>query len=245
MSNRYILNYFCGVADVGLYSAASRMPAIIDTFRGIFIEAWQLSMITEFEKKDSDAFFNNIFRAYNVFMLLLTSGLIVFSKLLGRVLYSNEFFEAWRYTPLLLLSVFFGSLVAFYSPVYLAHKKTNRLFVFTFLGAVITIICNLVLVPLIGIQGATIASVISYFSIYLFMAIDSRKYITLTSDKFVFKLCYAMLATQAALVSFGFINPMGIISWVILFVLILLNAKDIRELFERMFHALKNKNKRR
>ena len=30
-ANRYILNYYCGVADVGLYSAASKVPSIIDT----------------------------------------------------------------------------------------------------------------------------------------------------------------------------------------------------------------------
>ena len=240
---RYVLNYFCGVADVGIYSAASRMPAIIDTFRGIFIEAWQLSMITEFEKKDSNAFFNNIFRAYNVFMLLLTSCLIAFSKLLGSILYSKEFFIAWKYTPLLLLSVFFGSLVAFYSPIYLAHKKTNRLFISTLAGAIVTIICNLILVPLVGIQGAAIASVISYFCIYLFMAIDSRKYIVISSDKFVFKICYALLAAQAILVSYEVVNPLGVISWMVVLAILLLNFKDVRDLGKRMLQVLKNRKK--
>lgn len=241
LSNRYILNHFCGVADVGLYSAAARMPSIIDTFRGIFIEAWQLSTITEYDKKDSDAFFNNIFRAYNVFMLLLTSGLIVFSKALGRLLYSKEFFQAWELTPLLLLSVFFGSLVSFYSPIYLAHKKTNRLFLFTLAGAIITVVCNFVLVPILGVRGAATASVISYFSIYLSMAIDSKKYVALTADSIVYKVSYALLALQAALITFGVIMPMSILSWAILFALLILNFGDIRDMSSRLFGALRNR----
>lgn len=244
MSNRYVLNHFCGVADVGIYSAASRMPAIIDTFRGIFIEAWQLSMITEYEKKDSDAFFNSIFKAYSVFMLLITSGLILFSKLLGTVLYAKEFFSAWQYAPLLLLSVFFGSMVSFYSPIYLAHKKTNRLFVFTAVGAVLTIVFNFVLVPLLNITGAAVASVISYFCIYLLMSIDSKKYICLTSDTFFFKLSYIILAVQAFLITFGIIAPLGIVSFGLFMAIVAINLKVIKYMIQSLFAVVVNKRRR-
>ena len=235
MSNRYVLNHFCGVADVGIYSAASRMPAIIDTFRGIFIEAWQLSMIAEYEKKDSDAFFNSIFKAYTVFMLLITSGLILFSKLLGTVLYAKEFFSAWQYAPLLLLSVFFGSMVSFYSPIYLAHKKTNRLFVFTAVGAVLTIVFNFILVPLISISGAAVASVISYFCIYFSMSLDAQKYINLTSDTIIFKLSYIILTAQAFLISFDIIAPFGFFSVGLFMAIVALNFRVIENMIQLLF----------
>lgn len=239
LSNRFILNHFCGVADVGLYSAAARMPSIIDTFRGIFIEAWQLSTITEYDKKDSETFFNNIFRVYSVFMLLLTSLLIAFSKLIGGVLYSKEFYQAWEFTPLLLLSVFFGSLVAFYSPMYLAHKKTNRLFVFTLVGAIITIISNLFLVPFLGVRGAAVSSVFSYFCIYLSMAIDSKKYIVINVNNLLLYVSYALLAIQATLVSFNVIRPMGLFSCVILLAIIIFNFSAIREIVSQLFLVMR------
>lgn len=241
ISNRYVLNHFCGVADVGIYSAASRMPAIIDTFRGIFIEAWQLSMITEYEKKDSDVFFNNIFRAYNVFMLLITTLLIQCSKTFGYILYAQEFRSAWQYAPLLLLSVFFGSLVAFYSPIYLAHKKTNRLFIFTLVGAILTIIFNFLLVPALGISGAAVASVISYFCIYLSMAIDSRKFIKLTSDSILFKISYLLLALQGFFISFSIISPLSIISCLLTISIIILNYKEIKWMFLSLIRVVLQK----
>ena len=224
-ANRYILASFCSVADVGLYSAAARMPAIIDTFRGIFIEAWQLSTITEYDKKDSTAFFQNIYQVYNVFMILLCSSLIIMSQLIGSILYSKTFYEAWIYTPLLLLGVFYGSLVAYYSPVYLAYKKTNKLFLFTLLGAVITIIMNFILIPLIGIYGAAISSVLSYFSIYITMEIDSRKYIKIQNRGWKYKISYIILTIQAFLISFGIIIPLGICS-VGLFCLLIIICRE-------------------
>ena len=244
MSNRYVLNHFCGVADVGIYSAASRMPSIIDTFRGIFIEAWQLSMISEYKKKDSDIFFNSIFKTYNVFMLLITSGLILFSKLLGSILYAKEFEMAWQYAPLLLLSVFFGSLVAFYSPIYLAHKKTNRLFVFTAMGAVLTVVFNFILVPVLNIAGTAVASVISYFCIYFSMSIDAKKYITLTSDSFLLKISYILLSTQAFLISFDIIAPISLISVFLFLGILLVNAKDIIYLIQVSLNVVLKKRKK-
>lgn len=243
LSNRYVLNFYCGVTDVGIYSAASRMPSVIDTLRGIFIEAWQLSMITEYEKKDSDAFFNSIFKVYNVFMLLITSGLILCSQLLGSILYAKEFYIAWQYAPLLLLSVFFGSMVSFYSPIYLAHKKTNRLFVFTAIGACLTIVFNIILVPILGILGAAVASVLSYFFIYFSMSIDAKKYICLTSDTIIFKLSYVILAVQAFLITFDIIEPYGLFSISLLLTIVAINFRDIKLILYTLFFVLKKRRK--
>lgn len=235
-ANRYILISFCGVSDVGLYSAAARMPAIIDTFRGIFIEAWQLSMITEYDKKDSVMFFQNIYRAYNVFLILLCSALIIFSQLISSVLFSKEFYVAWKFTPMLVMGVFFGSLVSFYSPIYLAYKKTNKLFLFTLLGAAITLLSNFVLVPFIGVYGAAISSVVSYFLIYFTMEIDSKKYVHIRHDA-KFKMSYLLLLVLAVFVTFELIVPIGIISCLIVFFLVVLNWKELSEIIT-MFHKV-------
>lgn len=243
-ANRFVLQNYCGVGDVGLYSAAAKMPVIIDTFRGIFVQAWQLSTINEFDKKDSASFFSNIYKAYNVTLILLCSTLIMFCKIIARVLYSNEFFEAWKITPMLLLGVLFGSLVAYYSPTYLAYKKTKILFTSTLIGAIITIALNLILVPIIGIFGAAIGSAVSYFVVYLYLHLDSRKY-SLNSNKNVrFYFSYALVAILAIAVSFCQIEPLGAVSLLIYLVLIIINRKDILILFRLFFNVIKNKIKK-
>lgn len=229
-ANRYILNFYCGVADVGLYSAASKMPTIVDTFRGIFVQAWQLSTITEYGNKESAKFFKNIYKLYNVFIVLLCSFMLVFCKVLAIVLYSDSFYEAWKFTPLLIVGILFSSLVAFYSPIYLAKKNTNKLFLSTALGAAITIVANFVLVPFVGSIGSAISVVISNFTIFLYLHIDTKKYLQFKIGNWRIFTSYILLLLQGVLITFYNCSPTGVVSLIIVFLIILLNLEEITSL---------------
>ena len=239
-ANRYIIGAYCSIGDVGLYSASSRLPSIVNTFRSIFIQAWQLSTITEYDKNDSNSFFSTIFRAYHFFIIVLVSCCIVFSKLLGSFLLSNDFFEAWIYTPFLFLSVLFGALVAFYSPTYLAQKKTGRLLVSTVLGAVIAVAGNFLLVPHIGVIGAAIMSAVSYIVVYLYLHFDSRKYLSYKTVYYRYYLSYVIVIIQVVLVTFMNVTPTSLYSILCLVVILLLNMSDIL-LYGNMFKVLLSK----
>ena len=240
-ANRLILNHYCGVSDVGLYSAASKMPSIIDTFRGIFVQAWQLSTITEYDKNDSSSFFVSMYKGYNLFIIVLCTILITFSQLLARILYSVEFFEAWRYTPLLLLGVLFGSLIAYYSPFYLAHKKTKFLFYSTAAGAIITIALNILLIPLFGIMGAAVTSMLSNFFIYLWLHIDSRKYLEYDVKSIKYYISYVLLAIQALGISFFDWKPVGLFSMICVIIILAVNYSDLGFFYKMGASAVKNK----
>ena len=240
-ANRLILNCYCGVADVGLYSAASKMPSIIDTFRGIFVQAWQLSTITEYDKNDSTSFFISMYRGYNLFIILLCTFLIIFSQLLARLLYSVDFFEAWKFTPLLLVGVVFGSLVAYYSPFYLAYKKTRILFYSTVAGAIITIVANIVLIPLLGIIGAAVTSVLSNLIIYLWLHIDSRRYFSYDLNNTRYYISYVLLTVQAVGISFLEWLPISFFSLFCLMLILIINFSDLKLFVMMLNSAIKNK----
>lgn len=240
-ANRLIINHYCGVADVGLYSAASKMPSIIDTFRGIFVQAWQLSTITEYDKKDSSAFFVSMYKGYNLFVIFLCTFLITFSQVLARILYSTDFYEAWKFTPLLLVGVVFGSLVAYYSPFYLAHKKTKLLFYSTAAGAVITICINLLLIPLLGIMGAAVTSMLSNFTIYMWLHVDSRKYLDYKVKSTKYYISYLLLVVQALGVSFINWSPFGIFSLLCSVLIVAINLNDLGFFYKMTYSAFKNR----
>lgn len=240
-ANRLILNHYCGVADVGLYSAASKMPSIIDTFRGIFVQAWQLSTITEYDKDDSSSFFSSMYKGYNLFIILICTLLITFSQLLARILYSAGFFDAWIFTPLLLVGVVFGSLVAYYSPFYLAHKKTKILFYSTAAGAVITIGMNILLIPYLGIMGAAVTSMLSNLIIYLWLHIDSRKYLDYQVNNTKYYISYLLLIVQALGVSFFNWHPLGILSLLCCATIVAININDLGFFYKMASSALKNR----
>lgn len=243
-ANRYILNFFCGVADVGLYSAASKMPSMIDTFRGIFIQAWQLSTITEYDKKDSAAFFKGMYQAYNLFLILLTGSLILLSQAIGSVLYSKDFYDAWKLAPFLFLGILFGSLIAYYSPTYLAHKKTKILFTSTFVGAIITIALNFLLIPNLGIIGTAVTSVLSNFSIYIYLHLDSKKYMDFEVNNLSYYLSYICIAIQATSISLFNMSPWGWVSILCFSMAIFLVRNDLKVIIDMGKRIIKNRSKR-
>lgn len=239
--SRLFLNHYCGVADVGIYSAATKIPNMIDTFRGFFIQAWQLSTIMEYENEEAISFFEKIYKMYNVFLILLCTVLLIFSKSLASVLYSNVFFEAWKYTPVLIIGVLFGSLIAYFTPTYLAHKKTNRLFFSTLFGALITLVLNSVLIPSIGIMGAAIAMFLSNFAVYSYVFVDCRKYFPFNLLNFHFISSYIILIIYAYLIICLNISPLGVYSLFFLIIIFLINKHDIQVLSKESVLIIKNK----
>ena len=56
-SDRYMVNYYSGPADVGLYAIAAKIPTIVTTFTGVFSQAWLISSISEVDNKENSKFF--------------------------------------------------------------------------------------------------------------------------------------------------------------------------------------------
>lgn len=166
VSDKYVVAFICGISANGLLSVAYKMPAIINTLQGIFIQAWQISAIKEYGGKDTFNFYGTSFLYLNIAMSIACSILIILSKPLAHLLYANDFFSAWRYVPFLLISSVLNSASGFIGPILSAKKDSKSMAMSAIYGAIINLVLNVVLVYLIGIQGATIATVISSYVIY-------------------------------------------------------------------------------
>ena len=58
-SDRYVVILFCGLAENGIYSVASKIPSILNIFQSIFSSAWTLSAVRDFDPEDKNGFFAN------------------------------------------------------------------------------------------------------------------------------------------------------------------------------------------
>lgn len=199
-ANKYIISAYCGVSELGLFSAASRIPSILTTFQGIFIQAWQLSAITEYDKKYSVDFFSKIYKLYNFTMLLGCSLLILFIRPVSSILFGVEFSKSWKLAPFLLISVIFGALIGFLNSLNLAVKKTKSLFISVLIGASLGIILNFIFVPTYGAMAASIINTISFFTIWLIRLIDVQKYMHLKISYLQDFLSYIIVIIQSIIV---------------------------------------------
>lgn len=96
-SDRYIVTWFCGMAANGIYSVGYKIPSIINIFQTIFNQAWTLSAVQDYDPEDKNGFFSNMYNTYNFCMTLVCTNLIVLTRFLARILYANDFFNAWKY----------------------------------------------------------------------------------------------------------------------------------------------------
>lgn len=162
-SDRYIIVAFCGVAANGLYSIGSKIPSLLSIFTSIFQQAWQISSIKEYREDGYSEFFSNIYCNYAAVIGMGCSLIILFAPLIAKFTFKNDFYNAWVFTPYLLLGTMFSGISGVLASLFNAAKKNGQLAISTISGAIINIGMNLCFVNIIGALGAAIATAVSFF----------------------------------------------------------------------------------
>lgn len=194
--DRYYVTAICGLKQNGIYSMAYKIPTILGIFQNIFNQAWMLSAITEFDRDDTDGFFGKTYELYNSMMIFATSGIMLFNILLSKILYANEFFDAWKYVPILLISSLFSALSGYMGSVFAAVKDTRTCAYTVIVSAVINIMFNTILIPVWGVWGAAIATALSYIMSWGMRMVVARKYIKMKIHLMKDLMAYIFLIVQ-------------------------------------------------
>lgn len=174
-SDKYVITYFLGAGENGLLTAAYKLPTVITLLSTIFLDAWQMSAITE--QKNREQFFSKVFQSLEAVVFVMASGLILTCQWVMTFFVGEEFFSAWRYIPFLVMATSFSCLVNFLGSVYTIEKKSTLSMTTMFVGAVVNLGLNILLTPLWGVNGATFATFIGYFLVFLLRAVDVQRYI--------------------------------------------------------------------
>lgn len=194
--DHYFVTALCGIAANGIYAVAYKIPNILGVFQGIFQQAWTLSAITEFDSHDSDGFFGKTYTYYQCTMLLICCAMILGNRVLCRMLFAKEFFQAWRYVPVLLAASFFSALSGYLGSIFAAAKDTKTCAYSTVASAVVNVVLNTLWIPRYGILGAAGATLAAYFASWGIRAVVSRRYIRMKCS-FAKDLCgYCLLLVQ-------------------------------------------------
>ena len=110
-------------------------------------------------------------------LVVLCSGLILLNIPLAHLLFAKDFFRAWEYSSVLLISLVFNALSGFLGSVFTAVKNSKIFAISTVTAAIINLTLNSLMIPTMGAQGAAIATAISFFVIWIIRVICAKKYI--------------------------------------------------------------------
>lgn len=219
VSDRAIISSMLSVAANGIYAAANKFSGMFINAYNIFNIAWTESAAIHINDQDKDEYFsktiNTGFKVFACFALII----IGVSPFVFPLLINVKFGEAYNQIPLLMLSSLFNVGVGLVSVIYVAKKRSFDISKTSFLAAVINIIVNVLLIKKIGLYAASISTIIAYFAMFIYRAIDCRKYVK-------YKMDVKMLVTLFIAFTLTFIMYYINISWlnVIMFVGIVIFA---------------------
>ncbi|MBE6589290.1 MAG: hypothetical protein E7643_03850 [Ruminococcaceae bacterium] len=178
LSDRTMVTYFWGEDVNGIYSAAYKIPTVINLVSGVFLQAWQFSAISESSNEEEcSRFYSRVFSSFLSVVTIGTAGLILLSRPLSSVLLNEAYWDARLYMPVLLCAACAEAVVSFLASVYLVRKKSGHSFVTALIGALSNIVLNLILIPVMGALGAAVATLASYLLVMVVRLIDAPRII--------------------------------------------------------------------
>ena len=226
VSDRYIVSAYIGVAENGLYAAAYKLPTVLILVCGVFIEAWQSSLIQDVTDEERVRFFSTVFRNYMGILFMGAAVIIAGAKIFTRILFADAYYDSWRFVPILVIAMTFSMLVSFLGTVYFLEKKSVMSMLTAMAGAIVNVILNFVLIPTHGALGAAVATAISYVAVYAIRAYDTRFYVKFDLHTRRLILNTALILAQSLIV---IAEPSGwmLFTAVIFAAVMVINAREI------------------
>lgn len=238
-SDRMMVSAMISVTANGVYAVAYKIPTLLSTITTIFNQAWSYSAIREDESEDKEEYNNRVYENLVTIVIVVATGLLMIMKPFLSVYVGKEYYAAWHYVPYLIVGFVFMTLGSFIATSYTVHKDSMGFLISGTVGAIINLILNFILIPMMGVSGAAFATCISYFGVFVYRIKDTQKYIKLR----VFKrkqICgYALLILSAMTCYLD--NCIGQTLLVIEFIcIILLNKEFVKGMLKIIFKIKTN-----
>lgn len=244
ISDRFIVTYFCGDFENGLYAAAYKIPTLLTLICGVFIGAWQISAVSDGgDDEERKEFFSNVYKNYLSIMLAGAAFIMVGAKLFTKVLLADSYYTSWEYIPILVIATVFSSLVSFLGSIYFLEKKSIYSMLTALSGAVVNIILNFVMIPAHGAMGAAVATMISYMTVYVIRLIDTSRYLRFETYNKKLLINVGFLLCEA-LVLCCRIKYSNYIAIAFFLAVVLLNLKGLIAVLIKFFNDFLKKNKK-
>lgn len=226
--NRPIMESTIGLEAVGIYAVANRFPGVIAMLCTVFSSAWGLSMLEEFNTPDFNRFFNNTIRLLFFIMIIGGCFLTFFSKTIVSIFSTQEYFEAWKYMPILTLAVIFQNFSSLVGGVFMAEKKSIYFFYTSLVGALTSLILTFYFVKFWGLAGICIAVVCSSFFMLISRIYIAWRYISELNIKY-YTLMTSLFVLLMTIIIYDFNQWVNLVALFLVSVLILvINKHEVK-----------------
>ncbi|MFH2036253.1 MAG: oligosaccharide flippase family protein [Candidatus Zixiibacteriota bacterium] len=175
LSDRFFLQEYKNLDDVGLYSLGYKFAAILPLLTIEPFRAFGPHIFNLIDKPDEcKKTISDFIRYFMAFSLFLTLAIAMYSRETIMIMSDSSFHQGYKVVFLLCLSYVFYGLSNLFSYGINIVKKNWIITIAWLVATSLNIVLNFVLIPEYGIIGASIATVISYLILVIIKAIGVR-----------------------------------------------------------------------
>lgn len=186
-SDRLMITSILGIGAAGLYSVGSKLGHTSQIIYTAFAGGWQYFAFATMKEDDQVKSNTLVFEYLGVISFAVTTFVCCFSKYIYAFLFEQEYYESYVIAPYLFLAPLLQMLFQIAANQFIVIKKTWPNAFILALGAVSNVILNLVLIPVLGIEGAAIATLIGYaLSDIICVIVLQKMKLMKISAKFIF-----------------------------------------------------------
>lgn len=161
-SDKLMIANFLGNEQNGIYAIGSKLGHISQLVYTAFAGGWQYFAFSTMKDEDQVRLTSKIFEYLGLVSFITTMCMMCFSDLMFKILFTGDYVKGTIVAPYLFLAPLLLMLYQVLSSQFVVIKKTWPNLVILGSGAVFNIIANCLLIPLIGIEGAAVATLLGY-----------------------------------------------------------------------------------
>lgn len=184
-SGRFIIGIFLGMNDVGVYSAAYSIGSLVLLFANpiqsiLFPELSKL--YDEGRLDDIKIYLSNSIKYFSLFCIPSVAGLSILSPVILEILTRPEFASGSLVIPIVALAGLMGGVFQIIINITHLVKRTQFNLFIHLIAASANVLLNVMLIPVMGIFGAAVATFISYLLMVIAVFYVSFKHISFKID---------------------------------------------------------------
>lgn len=161
--NRPVMENYLGLSAIGILAVSNKFPQIVQLVFNYISTSWQISLFEEFEKPSFEVFFNQVSKIVFFILFVVVSLLSLFSETIIRLFVDHNYFESYKYVSILSFATLFFCIAQFLGNLFAVNRKSHYYFYTTFFASLSAVTLNFILIPQMGILGASISLLVSYF----------------------------------------------------------------------------------
>lgn len=163
VSDRVLISLFLGIGANGLYAVSARVATLLSIVFGVFNVSFQQTAVGAQSDSDREIFFGRLLVRSGRFLFGVGCLVTGFSPLFFDWVFSSAFSDAYRYVPGLVFGALLLSLAQFLGNLLIAFRRTKAVGASTAVAALLNVLMNLALIPVLGVHGAVLSTIVAYF----------------------------------------------------------------------------------